>query len=72
LKTGGRFHIALKTGSGSGRDDLGRFYTYYEESELAGLLEAAGLEVVDSREGRGRGLSGSVDHWIALAAIRSA
>ena len=44
LTAHGLFHIGLKTGAGERRDALGRFYAYYEESELAGLLESAGFE----------------------------
>ena len=68
LKPGGRFHIAVKTGTGEERDDLGRFYTYYTEQELTGLLEDAGLKVTDRREGIDRGLSGKDEPWIALTA----
>lgn len=68
LKPGGRFHIALKTGTGEARDSIGRFYTYYTPTELTGLLEAAGLDVFDRREGESAGLSGEVAPWIALAA----
>jgi SAM-dependent methyltransferase len=68
LKPGGRFHIAVKTGTGEDRDNLGRFYTYYMEPELTGLLEDAGLTVSDRREGCDRGLSGKKEPWIALVA----
>ena len=68
LKPGGRFHIAVKTGIGEERDSLGRFYTYYTEQELTGLLGNAGLQVIDRREGCDRGLSGKVEPWIALVA----
>ena len=68
LKPGGRFHIAVKTGTGEERDNLGRFYTYYTEQELTGLLEDAGLTVIDRREGCDRGLSGKKEPWIALVA----
>jgi len=68
LKPGGRFHIAVKTGSGASRDSIGRLYSYYSEPELRALLEAAGLSVFDRRIGEGAGLSGEVAPWIALAA----
>ena len=68
LKPGGRFHIGVKTGTGSARDTLGRFYTYYTEEELAGLLKDAGLTVFDRAEGTDPGLSGVPEHWICLAA----
>ena len=68
LKPGGRFHIGVKTGTGSARDSLGRFYTYYTEDELTGLLQDAGLTVFDRAEGTDPGLSGVPEHWICLAA----
>ena len=68
LKPGGRFHVAVKTGVGDERDSLGRFYTYYTEAELTGLLEKAGFTVTERRAGRDKGLSGDVSPWVALAA----
>lgn len=68
LKPQGRFHIALKTGEGSKRDRLGRFYTYYNKDELTQLVEAAGMRVFDSAEGTGTGLDGSEAAWVSLAA----
>lgn len=70
LKEGGRFHIAVKTGTGAHRDSIGRLYTYYTETELTGLLADTGLSVMDRREGVSPGLSGEEAHWIALAATR--
>lgn len=46
LVEGGSFHIGLKLGDGEERDSLGRFYTYYTRDELAGLLAAAGFEIL--------------------------
>jgi 2-polyprenyl-3-methyl-5-hydroxy-6-metoxy-1,4-benzoquinol methylase len=68
LKPGGIFHIALKTGTGEQRDRLGRFYAYYTDAELSGLLEAAGLTITDRRTGKDTGLDGSIAPWIALRA----
>jgi hypothetical protein len=68
LKPGGRFHIAVKTGNGEKRDRLGRFYTYYTDAELSGLLEAAGLTITARRTGSGKGLDGAVAPWIAITA----
>ncbi|MEP0046532.1 MAG: class I SAM-dependent methyltransferase [Roseobacter sp.] len=68
LRPGGRFHIAVKTGAGSQRDNIGRYYSYYEEDELNTLLTNAGLTVIERREGLGKGLAGDVSPWIALAA----
>ena len=68
LKPGGRFHIAVKTGTGARRDTLGRLYTYFTESELIDLLTTAGLQITDKHEGCDAGLSGEEAPWIALAA----
>lgn len=68
LKPGGRFHIALKTGTGAKRDALGRFYTYYEEDELLGLLRDAGLTPGKIRRGDTKGLDGEVAGWLSVAA----
>ena len=54
--------------TGEERDGLGRFYTYYTEQELTGLLAEAGLTVTYRREGCERGLSGKDEPWIALVA----
>lgn len=68
LKAGGRFHIALKTGTGSQRDGLGRLYTYYTDTELSGLLEDVGFKILDRATGSAKGLDGVEASWIALAA----
>jgi SAM-dependent methyltransferase len=68
LKPGGIFHIAVKTGSGSHRDGLGRLYTYYSEQELTGLLQEAGMIVIGRHTGEGKGLAGDVSAWTALLA----
>ena len=43
LRPGGIVYIGLKAGVGEARDDFGRFYAYYEETELTGLIRTAGL-----------------------------
>lgn len=68
LKPGGLFHIAVKEGSGEGRDNLGRHYTYYTESGLTALLQTAGFSVGPYRRGRDKGLSGTDDNWISVTA----
>lgn len=68
LKPGGLLHLGLKLGSGEGRDHLGRFYTYYEETELEGLLSRAGLAVVARRTGRMTGMAGTPDPFIIIRA----
>jgi SAM-dependent methyltransferase len=68
LKPGGAFHIGTKLGDGENRDHLGRFYSYYREEELIGLLEAAGFTVTRKRTGSAVGLAGSDDTFVILTA----
>lgn len=68
LTARGLFHIGLKTGVGEKRDSLGRFYAYYEESELAGLLETAGFEILSRATGTEAGLDGVEAPWIVVRA----
>jgi len=68
LKPGGRFHIALKTGTGERRDSIGRYYTFYEIEELRDLLTAAGLTVTATATGEGPGLDGTISPWFAMSA----
>ena len=46
LRPGGVLYLGLKCGEGEGRDRLGRFYTYFGEDEIAGLLAGAGFRPV--------------------------
>lgn len=62
----GVFHIGMKRGKGESRDRFGRFYTYYETTELAGLLEDAGFEITHQTEGEEAGMAGSVDPFVLI------
>ena len=67
-KPGMALHVGLKLGEGEGPDGIGRFYAYYGEDELLGLMRDAGFEVIARRFGRGKGLDGSLsDHIVVLA-----
>jgi len=66
LRKDGIFHIGMKLGTGSERDALGRFYTYYGEDELDRLLRAAGFTPVSVTKGSGTGLSGTVAKWVVV------
>lgn len=68
LRPGGTFHLGLKLGEGSERDALGRFYTYYSETELEQLLTQAGMRVTTKDFGTGEGLSGRTDPFIIVTA----
>ena len=70
LKPGGLLHVGLKAGTGSARDGLGRFYTYYTVAELDGLLRAAGLTPGALREGADKGLDGVVAKWFTMQAVK--
>ncbi len=71
LTAHGLLHIGLKTGIGERRDSLGRFYAYYEESELAGLLDTAGFEILSRATGTEAGLDGVEAPWIVVRARKS-
>ncbi|MEQ8290825.1 MAG: class I SAM-dependent methyltransferase [Roseovarius sp.] len=68
LKPGGLFHIGMKTGEGAHRDALGRHYTYYTAAELHTLLTDAGFTPFSSHTGTDKGLAGTMDPWITIAA----
>ncbi|MDV7143771.1 class I SAM-dependent methyltransferase [Tropicimonas sp. TH_r6] len=71
LRPGGHFLIAMKLGTGEARDRRNRFYTYYEEDELAGLVEAVGLMIFDREYGAEIGFDGSPHDFIILHARRA-
>ena len=68
LRPGGRVHIGLKEGDGEARDGLGRFYAYYREEELRGLLSDVGWTVTQVDRGASEGLDGTVAPWLIVTA----
>ena len=66
LKPGGAFHIGMKLGEGEGPDKIGRFYAYYSEEELIGLLVQAGFTVMQRWSGEGPGLDGTLSHYVTM------
>ena len=66
LKPGGFFHIAMKTGEGTARDRLGRFYAYYSSAELEEMVGRLGFERVNRLTGELSGLAGDVEPWVSL------
>jgi len=60
------FHIGMKLGEGEGPDTIGRFYAYYGEDELEGLLNDAGFEVHQRWHGKGPGLDGTMAHHVTM------
>ena len=71
LRPDGIFHLGLKTGDGERRDALGRFYAYYTDAEITGLLEDAGFSVLSRDSGADKGLDGTVAPWIVLLARKT-
>ena len=68
LKTNGAFYLALKLGTGEARDNLGRFYCYYEQEEIEVLLENAGFTWLSHKNGEAEGLDGTNSPWIGVLA----
>jgi len=66
LKSGGVFSIGMKLGIGERRDDLGRFYAYYNRSELLQLLIDLGFVLKMEYLGEELGLAGTVEPWITV------
>lgn len=71
LHRNGIFHVGMKLGTGTGRDKLGRHYTYYTEAELRLALRTAGFHISAAHSGRSPGLDGVEADWICLRAIAS-
>ena len=72
LRGGGHLHLGMKLGTGSARDKLDRFYTYYSQAELTQLLGDAGFDVLEATVGESPGMAGSVEPWVILLARKSA
>ena len=66
LKEGGILFFSLKRGVGESRDKLGRFYSYYEKSEVEKLLEKASFRTKTFTEGAGIGLAGEKENWMGF------
>lgn len=66
LKPGGMLSLGMKLGAGERRDHLGRFYAYYSEAELRGMLKNAGFTVLSARRGNGKGLAGAEETFVVL------
>jgi len=68
LRPNGYFYIGMKLGTGEHRDDIGRFYAYYNEDELTSHLEKAGFKIEDRSLSSGVGLDGKDAPWIMISA----
>ncbi|MGI9388845.1 MAG: class I SAM-dependent DNA methyltransferase [Boseongicola sp.] len=71
LQPDGVFHLGLKTGEGEYRDSLGRFYAYYSDAEISGLMQNNGFTVLSRDFGAEKGLDGTVAPWIVLLARKT-
>ena len=71
MKPGGALHLGLKAGDGERRDRFGRFYAFYQDAEITGLLADVGLTVETRDFGEEAGLEGTVDPWIILTARKT-
>jgi SAM-dependent methyltransferase len=68
LRPGGTLYLGMKTGTGEGRDSLGRFYAYHGGPELFGHLRQAGFRARVLSSGRSVGLAGTLDPFVTLLA----
>lgn len=71
LRNNGIIYIGLKQGVGEKRDDFGRFYAYYEEDELIGLIGAAGLTPLTTERDEITGMSGRVEPCLHVTARKA-
>lgn len=71
LKPDGLLHLGLKRGEGEARDALGRYYAYYQLSELSQLLGKVGLTIETREFGAEEGLDGVLAPWIILTARKT-
>lgn len=71
MRTGGMFHIGMKSGTGEARDHLGRRYTYVSVDEVKDLMHAAGIEPVAHFEFSEVGLAGTEDPCLVVQGRKS-
>ena len=51
---------------GESRDKLGRFYSYYEKSEIEKFLESSNFQTKHYTEGFSIGLAGDKESWMGF------
>ena len=68
LVPSGVFYVSVKLGKGQERDELGRFYTYFNHDELEEILDQSGFEIVDKFTGKSKGMAGKLEEWVGLLA----
>lgn len=73
LKPGGLLLATFKSGTGEARDQIGRFYAYYDLDELRELFGAvSGITLEGHLESTGTDFTGNINTVYALKARRSA
>lgn len=71
LTPGGRFYAGFKAGDGGGRDSLGRYYNFPDETRLRAAYGAAGdWAALDLRHGQGGGFDGVMRDWLHVEAVK--
>ena len=68
LVPSGVFYVSVKLGKGQERDELGRFYIYFNHDELEEILGQSGFEIVDKFTGKSKGMAGKLEEWVGLLA----
>lgn len=68
LLPSGLLYLAVKSGTGETRDDLGRLYTYFIQNELEAVLEQNSFRLIRVFTGRSAGMSGKPEDWFGLLA----
>ena len=66
LKEEGILFFSLKQGAGESRDKLGRFYSYYQRSEVEKYLEKANFRTTNCSKGVSKGLAGDNENWLGF------
>ena len=66
LKEEGLLFFSLKRGVGESRDNLGRFYSYYEKDEVEKYLEKANFQTKNYSAGSSVGLAGEKENWMGF------
>jgi hypothetical protein len=72
IKPDGIIHVGMKTGDGTKRDALDRLYTFVTAPELYQLLEDAGFTVIHTKEGKERGMAGTLDPFVIMRGRKNA
>ncbi|WP_108262475.1 class I SAM-dependent methyltransferase [Mangrovicoccus ximenensis] len=68
LEPGAPFLIAMKTGTGTARDRIGRRYAYIGEGALAELLHRTGFSRLEIDTGADEGFDGTLSNFVIVTA----